>query len=333
MIVESSAPARIDLAGGTIDIWPLYLFHPGALTLNIAIDLYAVTRISTKDDPSITIRSVDQKLEARAPDIASLGSPHGLELIVEALRFFGHHQGIDITVRCSAPAGGGLGGSSALLISLLAALSRLTERPYHSEGLISLARDLESRVLGVPTGVQDYYAAVFGGVNAIWLRPQKIEVENINIDLEELRERMLLVYLGKPRFSGEPNWRIMKRHIDGDSDIFAIFEQIRDISQQMREAVVHQDWGGIGNLLVKEWENRKALSPAPWHRRIDQLLEMILPHGAVAAKSCGAVGGGGILFWVKKGSKQLVKERLQEEGARAIDFGPSSRGLKVRVVE
>lgn len=47
MIIESSAPTRIDLAGGTIDIWPLYLFHGGAETVNVAIDLYAKCRIET----------------------------------------------------------------------------------------------------------------------------------------------------------------------------------------------------------------------------------------------------------------------------------------------
>lgn len=333
MIIESSAPTRIDLAGGTIDIWPLYLFHPGALTLNVAIDLYAETRLNLREDASITIRSIDQKLEAKAPDLPSLVSPPGLELIVEALRYFGHHQGMEITVHCSAPAGGGLGGSSVLLISLLGALNRLTERLYHPEELISLARDLESSVLGVPTGVQDYYAAVFGGVNAIWLRPHKIEVEKIEVDLEELRERMLLVYLGKPRFSGQPNWRIMKRHIDGDSYIFGIFERIRDVSKRMRESVAQQNWEGIGNLLVQEWENRKALSPAPWYQRIDRLLKLVAPHGGVAVRSCGAVGGGGLLFWVEKGSKQLVKKLLQEKGARTIDCGPSSRGLKVTAIE
>jgi len=333
VIIESSAPTRIDLAGGTIDIWPLYLFHPGALTLNVAINLYAVTRVALKGDPSITICSVDQKLEAKAPDLSALGSPPGLELIVEALRFFGHHHGMEIMTHSSAPAGGGLGGSSALLISTLAALNRLTEKPYHPEELISLARDLESRVLGVPAGVQDYYAAVFGGVNAIWLRPHKIELEKIDIDLEELRERMLLVYLGKPRFSGKPNWRIVKRHIDENYGIFDIFERIRDISQKMREAFVQRDWGGIGNLLIQEWENRKALSPAPWYRRIDQLFELVVPHGGVAVRSCGAVGGGCILFWVEKGSKLLIKELLQENGVRPIDFEPSSRGLEVRVIE
>ena len=137
MIIESSAPARIDLAGGTIDIWPLYLFHHGALTLNVAIDLYAVTRINTREDSSITIRSVDQKLKASAPDLPSLGSPPGLELIVEALRFFGHHQGMEITVHCFAPAGSGLGGSSALLIPFRNMFSRnllkLSNRIQHAK--------------------------------------------------------------------------------------------------------------------------------------------------------------------------------------------------------
>ena len=48
MVIESTAPTRVDLAGGTIDIWPLYLFHPGAATVNFGISLYARCRIETR---------------------------------------------------------------------------------------------------------------------------------------------------------------------------------------------------------------------------------------------------------------------------------------------
>jgi len=47
MIIESKAPTRVDFAGSTLDIWPLYLFHPGAITLNAAISLYASCVIET----------------------------------------------------------------------------------------------------------------------------------------------------------------------------------------------------------------------------------------------------------------------------------------------
>ncbi len=62
MLIESSAPTRVDLAGGTIDIWPLYLFHPGAATVNFAISLRAHCRIETRADDRIILESHDRKV-------------------------------------------------------------------------------------------------------------------------------------------------------------------------------------------------------------------------------------------------------------------------------
>ena len=42
MRIESKAPTRVDLAGGTLDIWPLYLFHPGDLALRRAPGYFSV---------------------------------------------------------------------------------------------------------------------------------------------------------------------------------------------------------------------------------------------------------------------------------------------------
>ncbi len=66
MRIVTSAPTRIDLAGGTIDIWPLYLFHPGAQTLNAAISLRAQATIETRSDERIVITSLDTGVTVEA---------------------------------------------------------------------------------------------------------------------------------------------------------------------------------------------------------------------------------------------------------------------------
>ena len=63
MIIESSAPTRVDLAGGTVDIWPLYLFHPGAMTVNFALTLRAHVRIKTRRDQRVILESRDRKVK------------------------------------------------------------------------------------------------------------------------------------------------------------------------------------------------------------------------------------------------------------------------------
>src|SRR2546427_10354984 len=83
MIIESSAPTRVDLAGGTIDIWPLYLFHPGATTVNFALSLRARARIETRADQRIILESLDRGvgLETTVDRIDELASDEKLELV------------------------------------------------------------------------------------------------------------------------------------------------------------------------------------------------------------------------------------------------------------
>jgi len=81
MIIETSAPTRVDLAGGTIDIPPLFLFHEGAATVNFAISLRAHCRIETRDDERVILESVDQneRVETSLAQVTSLRSEQGLK--------------------------------------------------------------------------------------------------------------------------------------------------------------------------------------------------------------------------------------------------------------
>ena len=132
MIIESSAPTRVDLAGGTIDIWPLYLFHPGATTVNFALSLLARCRIQTRDDGRIVLESRDRKVafETNLAAIEDLLLEERLELISKLVHFFKPTTGFHLVAESEAPAGAGLGGSSTLAIACIGALNRLVGNRY-----------------------------------------------------------------------------------------------------------------------------------------------------------------------------------------------------------
>src|SRR3989440_4333744 len=127
MIIQSSAPTRVDLAGGTIDIWPLYLFHPGASTVNFALSLRASVRIETRDDDRIILESRDRgiRLESALDCLGDLARDEELELVSKMVHFFRPETGFHLTAHSEAPAGAGIAGSSALAIALIGALNRL----------------------------------------------------------------------------------------------------------------------------------------------------------------------------------------------------------------
>jgi len=330
MIIESRAPARIDLSGGTLDIWPLYLFHQHSMTINIAIDIYADVKLKTRRDKRVIIKSLDLDEEINVINMAALLEVPGFELFKEVIRFFKPKKGFELISNCRTPARSGLGGSSALLIALLGAFNRLANNKYKVEELIRLAKNLEARLIKVPTGVQDFYSALYGGVSCLHLGIEGVLREQITTVPGELERRLILCHSGASRLSNIINWNILKKHLDGDTKIFALFEKIRDISISMREALIAKDYLRMGKLFIEEWNTRRELPGKISLKKIESLKKIGLESRALSAKICGAGGGGCLLFWAEPIHKEYVTECLNKAGAQVLDFKISSSGLDVK---
>src|SRR5258706_11176305 len=162
VVIETSAPTRIDLAGGTIDIWPLYLFHPGAQTLNFAISLRARARIESRIDNRIVIRSEDTGVTVEATDWTELREQRALRLLSLLVHFF-ETRGITLTTSSKSPAGAGIAGSSALNVAVCAGLAEWNRTHFEPEALLQIAMNVEAQTIAVPTGLQDYRPALYGG--------------------------------------------------------------------------------------------------------------------------------------------------------------------------
>jgi D-glycero-alpha-D-manno-heptose-7-phosphate kinase len=327
VLIETSAPTRIDLAGGTIDIWPLYLFHPGAQTLNAAISLRARARVESRSDERIVIRSEDTGGTVEASDWRELRDRRELRLLSLLVYFF-QTRGITLTTSSQSPAGAGIAGSSALNVAVCGALADWNRRHYDAEALLQIAMNVEAQTIAVPTGLQDYRPALYGGIAALELDVDGIHRVPLEVDVRALESRIVLCYTGEPRNSGTNNWEITKKHIDGDRHVFDCFERIRDTAGAMRERLTRGDWDGVGAAIVEEWENRKRLAPGVTTPAIEALIGRAMAAGANAAKVCGA-GGGGCLFCYGPPSKRAaIAEALAAGGARLLDFAIERDGLR-----
>jgi D-glycero-alpha-D-manno-heptose-7-phosphate kinase len=334
MIIESSAPTRVDLAGGTIDIPPLFLFHEGAATVNFAVSLLAKCRIETRDDSKIVLESVDRgvKFETSVDRIGELKDEPRLELLAKLVYFFKPETGFHMITESEAPAGAGLAGSSTLNIACIGALNKLVGDRYHPDRFIPIAANVECQVIRVPTGYQDYYSAQYGGAASIHFGPAGMDREALEIDVETLQRRIVVCYTGEPRNSGTNNWEITKRHIDGDRELFEIFDGIRDTSIAMREALLKSDWDRVGEILVAAHPERKRLSPHITTPQMDMLIDKALANGAIAPKVCGAGGGGCIAFFCEDGRKADVEKALAAEaGAEVLNWKLAEKGLQVSI--
>ena len=330
MIIESKAPTRIDLAGGTIDIWPLYLFHHGAITINAAINLYATAKLIPRNDENIIIESKDQGKRINAASIKKLNNARGLELITEIIRFYSPKQGFHLITDCIAPAGSGIGGSSSLNIALNSTLNRFTDNRYSKKEIITIAKNIEARVIGVPTGEQDYYPALYGGVNIIHLKDKGVTRKKININVKELEKRLILCFTGKPRASGTNNWNIMKKHIDGDKSLYQKMESIKQTAIKMGQAIAKNRFDMGGRLLNEEWDNRKKLSKGVSTPKIERIIRAAFQKGATAAKVCGAGGGGCLVLMVPSEKRKEVEKTVESFKCQLLPFKISMTGLTVK---
>jgi D-glycero-alpha-D-manno-heptose-7-phosphate kinase len=332
MNISAKTPCRVDLAGGTLDIWPLYLFHDNAVTVNFAVDLYTTCSVEERPDGQIHLRSDDLKGEDSYPSLETLRGArhHRLPLAAEVLKFFTPAGGLNVRTHSESPAGAGIGGSSALLIATCSALNKVTGAGYSIERIREIAQNIEARIIRVPTGCQDYYSAMYGGVSAIELRPDGLKRFGLDVPAAELDSRVVLAYTGAPRNSGINNWEVTKAHIDGEATVHRNFETIAAIAHAMRRALPARDWNEVARLLREEWSHRKTNAPGISTPMIERLIEVTRRKGVRAAKVCGAGGGGCVLFLAEPDAKQRVSELIASEGATVLNVKVAPRGVRIR---
>jgi D-glycero-alpha-D-manno-heptose-7-phosphate kinase len=331
MIISSKAPCRVDLAGGTLDIWPLYLFHENAVTVNFAVDRYTTARIEPRPGKKITFRSTDLGREAAFASLDRLldAKEHKLALAAEIVRFFRPKEGFHLETGSEAPAGAGISGSSALIIATTSAFNKWLGTGYSIEKLREISQNIEARLIRVPTGCQDYYPAMYGGVSAIELGCAGIRRVALDVAPEELEARVVLAYTGEPRNSGINNWEVTKGHIDGNPRVHGNFKTIASIAAAMRDAIEKHDWSEAARLLREEWSHRKKNAPGISTPLIDRMMQATRRNGALAAKVCGAGGGGCVLFLVEPDARERVASLIEAEGATVLPVKVARRGVQV----
>ncbi|HTL43438.1 MAG TPA: hypothetical protein VL262_03800 [Vicinamibacterales bacterium] len=326
--IHASAPTRIDLAGGTLDIWPLYLFHDRAQTLNAAISIRARCEITPRSDKRLVIVSEDAGQRVEVDHWSQLRDGHDLKLLGKLLHYF-RAEGLELRTRSESPVGAGIAGSSALNIAVCGALNQWSGGHRSADEIFQIAMNVEAQAIDVPTGVQDYRPALYGGISAVELGVDGVRRVPIAVKAEDLQARLVLAYTNASRNSGINNWEVTKRHIDGDRGVQERFARIRDIAAAMRNALERHDWPEVGRQIAAEWENRKRLAPGVTTPEIDAMLEAARGAGGLAGKVCGAGGGGCLFCFGQPEAVPAIREALASAGAKLLDFRIEEQGLIV----
>lgn len=331
-MIKSKSPVRIDFAGGTLDIFPLYLFHEEGLTVNAAINLYTETHVEEREDSEIHIISKDLGIDVKFNSISEINHDNKLSLFSRAVDFFKPKKGINLYIRSPVPKGSGLGTSSAMLISTVGALDNLMKTNYSKKQLIDIAQGIETTVLQIPTGRQDYLAATHGGINAFHFRTAWDDAESLNLSkgfLNEIKESLILCYTGESHYSGLTNWDMFKMRVDGNKKSIEALEGIKKTAFKMKKALLEENLDEFGKILLEEWNNRVRLSDGVCTEQMQKLIDAAKEKGSYAYKACGAGGGGCMIFLAKKEDRAAVENSLRKNGAMILDYDFDFGGLQV----
>ncbi|MBX3018987.1 MAG: galactokinase [Bdellovibrionaceae bacterium] len=322
--IKITSPTRVDLAGGTLDLWPLYAFIGGATTVNVAISLWTECEMEPFAD-GVSIHSDDLKKSWTFPGRATLVSSTDPELafyrtLFEAVPDLDH---VAVRTRSQSPVGGGIGGSSSLLISCLKAAHEFTGQIL--PGTIELtmwAHQLEARMLRTPTGTQDYVPAITGGLNLIHFSDRKMTNEVLPVKGTPLETHFLLVNTGRSHHSGLNNFDVLARTVNRDEVVFGALKSLKSVANELVTAIRGRDWSVVPDLFRRELDARLQLTPKFSSPEIEKLHDLSRQEGASALKICGAGGGGCVMIWVEPRARERVVHACQNAGFQTLNAAP-----------
>ncbi|MDY7092040.1 MAG: hypothetical protein SX243_03625 [Acidobacteriota bacterium] len=327
MTTTARAWCRVDLAGGTLDIWPLGLLHPGAATVNLSIDLPATVELRRVERGWVVLQGDEKHRCEHRRELLERPETSLVGVVAEALDL----PPMEIRLASASPRGGGLGASSALVVALLAAvdaaLGKPTASPYERA---AVARDLEAQLMSLPTGTQDHFGAQLGGVLEIRYPPGGIVVRRLEgVDLPALGRSLVVAYTGQSHFSAGSNWQVVRRRLDGEAEVLRHFEGIAAAASRVAEALEAGDLPAVGRAVSDEWSHRRQLAEGVSTAQIEDMLSAAASAGAWGGKACGAGGGGCLAVLCPPSARPAVEAALARHGGRLIAVQPIAEPLAV----
>lgn len=304
----------MDLAGGTLDCWPIYNLIPSCVTLNVSISLFTHAKLTPLKDEKIILDSrflKERKVFSSQKEFFKSLDPN-LTLLQKTIEPFSPKKGFHLEWSFESPVGAGLGGSSSLIITLMKAFSCWLEEPFDLKQAVTAAHNIEAQVLKKPTGTQDYFPCWIPGFHQIEYGVHGFHHRLLPFEKKEFEQRALIFYTGKPHHSGLNNWKVIRSLVDGDEKVFESLKGISKVATKIQALLKKGAWDELGPLFNEETLLRTSLSPQFVTSQILSFQKEVLEKGASGLKVCGAGGGGCVLVWCERDKKDFLEKTFSK---------------------
>lgn len=330
MLIRAKAPLRISFAGGGTDV-PPYPEQEGGCVLSATINMHTYGTLRPRDDSRIHIDSADFEMFLDY-DAGSLQYDGKMDLAKAAIRKFGNNvAGFSLYLESDAAPGSGLGSSSSMMVTMVGLLKDHHSLPLSDYEVAHAAYLIERLELGIRGGLQDQYAAAFGGFNFIEFHGDSVVVNPLRISrqsLNELEHNLLLVFTGSTRLSAGIIEDQTNRYQHSQQETLDGLRKQKELAVHMKDALLRHRFNDFGDMLDTAWTFKKKMSPKISSAQIDAFYEEARRQGALGGKIMGAGGGGYMIFYCPFETKRRVSRALERMGAKAAPFAFSGKGLE-----
>jgi D-glycero-alpha-D-manno-heptose-7-phosphate kinase len=325
------APVRVSFFGGGTDLPAYYNLH-GGVVLSTTIDKYVYVILNVSERNTLQITSSDYRTFYRHPPSEPLLWDGDLSLPRAVLQHFGVSTGLSMFLASEVPPGTGLGSSSSVTVALVKAVSTACGQKLAPKQMAEMACKIEIEKLNKPIGVQDQYAAAFGGFNWITFNSSGIQVEPLDLAPEtimRLESNLILMFTGAAHDSAVILARQRKSSQEQNPQVIESLHAAKELAFQARGYLLAGDLDHFGALLDQAWQRKKRFAPGVSNERIDRCYHLARQNGALGGKIAGAGGGGFLALYCEDGATARVETALLQEGLRRMDYRFEHDGARV----
>ena len=327
-LLRSKAPLRISFCGGGTDVAP-YPERFGGCVLSCTINKYAYVSVRSRSDEEVCVKSLDYGMDVQYQP--RNGMPDDRLSLVDAIIKRFHAHGVDLFVHSDAPPGSGLGSSSTMIVALSAALARFGGTEMERYDLARLAYEIEREDLRIIGGLQDQYAASFGGFNFIEFDGQSVIVNPLRLSselLNELHYHLVLCYTGGTRLSSNIVQAQTRSVEHSEAQVLHSLHEMKRMAVELKNELLRGKIREFGMILHEAWLCKQNLAKGITNERIDALYENARNAGAWGGKILGAGGGGYLLLCTPFSKRHKVIEALEGAGGKVVDFQFEHDGVR-----
>ncbi|MCF8169442.1 MAG: CBS domain-containing protein [Rhodoferax sp.] len=326
---RARSPVRISFGGGGSDLTHYFEGDRGAV-ISTAISLYSHATLRVRDDDKIIIQSRDLGETLYADSLAeALKNTGRFGLIQALLKAIHPNFGVELYLHSDFPMSSGLGGSAVVSAAVLGCFNQFRRDQWDLHELAEIAYQAERLYLGVAGGWQDQYATVFGGFNFMEFRMDQNVVHPLRIHsdtLLELEESLILCDTGTTHDSGDIH-QDQRQRMQHDDVRLQVKTNV-DLTYRMRDQLLRGRLLEFGQSLHEAWQFKRQFSSKISTKRLDEIYDQALQHGAIGGKLLGAGGGGFFILYVPPYRKHELMDNLEQKGLKLRPFRFEADGLR-----